>query len=173
MEQVKTENEAESQRTTGADAFQLQRLIERARDEQNLLFGVLAGAGTASAAAVLWAVVTVVTGYQIGWMAIGVGFVVGLAVRTAGRGVDVSFGVVGAALALFGCLAGNMLGVCILLSQQESIELTQLLTHLNPTVAFTLMRATFSPIDLLFYGLAIYQGYRFSILQIRTEDANA
>jgi hypothetical protein len=26
-----------------------------------------------------------------------------------------------------------------------------------------LLAAMFSPIDLLFYGLAIYQGYRFSI----------
>jgi hypothetical protein len=48
-----------------------------------------------------------------------------------------------------------------------------MLTHLNPTIAYALMQATFSPIDLLFYGLAIYEGYRFSFLQIRAEDASA
>jgi hypothetical protein len=33
-----------------------------------------------------------------------------------------------------------------------------------------LMKATFSPIDLLFYGIAVYEGYRFSFRQVTPEE---
>jgi hypothetical protein len=32
------------------------------------------------------------------------------------------------------------------------------------------MAATFSPMDLLFYGIAIYEGYKFSFRQLTDED---
>jgi hypothetical protein len=41
--------------------------------------------------------------------------------------------------------------------------MTALLGHLAPTIALGMLSAMFSPMDLLFYALAIYQGYRFSI----------
>jgi hypothetical protein len=32
------------------------------------------------------------------------------------------------------------------------------------------MRATFNPMDLLFYGIAVYEGYRFSFREITKKD---
>ena len=32
------------------------------------------------------------------------------------------------------------------------------------------MVATFSPMDLLFYGIAVYEGYKFSFRQVGPED---
>jgi len=64
---------------------------------------VAAGIGAA-----LWALITVATNYQIGFMALGVGFLVGHSVRAFGKGVDTGFGVLGAVLALAGCLAGKI-----------------------------------------------------------------
>jgi hypothetical protein len=37
---------------------------------------------------------------------------------------------------------------------------------LNPSVAMEIMTYSFNPIDLLFYGLALYYGYKFSFRQL-------
>ena len=131
--------------------------------------GAMAGLAAAAVGAGAWALVTVITNYQIGWMAIGVGFVVGWAVRLAGKGTSTAFGVLGGGLALGGCLAGNLLTGCVIASREFGVPTTSIVTGLTPDVTLDLMTAMFSPIDLLFYALAIYQGYRFSIAGTTTK----
>ena len=153
-----------------ADEAHGQTLIAAIRAKQNLTMGVLAGAAAAVGGAVIWAVVTVVTSFQIGWMAVGVGFLVGSAVRAAGKGVDKPFGYAGAALAVGGCLLGNLLSICAVIAQQESIGITTVLTQLNPAAIPELMAVTFHPMDLLFYAIAVYEGYRFSFRNVTEAD---
>jgi hypothetical protein len=138
-------------------------------DEQNLPMGFIAGLAAAATGAAIWAMITLVTNFQIGWMAVGVGFLVGWTVRVAGKGTTTMFGVLGAALALGGCLAGNLLTVCVVASRQLEVGVIDVLARLTPAFTLDLMWAMFSPIDLLFYGLAIYEGYRFSIAGAVTE----
>lgn len=123
---------------------------------------LIAGSVAAAAGAALWAIVTVFTGMQIGWMAVGVGLLVGYAVRLFGKGSDPTFQVLGAVLSLVGCLAGNLLAVCIFASRQQDVPLTAILSGLTPGLAVRLIVETFSGMDLLFYGLAVYEGYSFS-----------
>ncbi len=141
-----------------------ERALQEARDNQNLSMGVVGGLVAAAVGAVIWAVVTVMTGYQIGWMAVGIGFLVGYAVRLLGKGVDPVFGFAGAAIALAGCIAGNLLTVVIVVSRQENIAIMTLLPRLTPSLAVDIMKETFQPMDLLFYGIAVYEGYRFSFM---------
>ncbi len=155
------------------DPTRLHHLMERLRGEQNLNLGILGGAAAALVGAALWAGITVATGYQIGWMAVGVGFLVGFAVRAAGKGIDKAFGVVGAAWALLGCGAGNLLAVCAMVARQESLPFFEIVSRLDFTIARELMVATFSPMDLLFYGLAVYEGYKFSFRQLSQEELAA
>lgn len=129
---------------------------------QNLTLGVIGGIAAALAGAVIWAIITVATGYQIGWMAVGVGFLVGYAVRLLGKGSDALFGAAGAIIALLGCVAGNLLTVVILVSRQESIGVMTLLGRLTPGLAVEILKETFQPMDLLFYGIAVYEAYKFS-----------
>jgi len=136
---------------------------------QNLPMGLLAGLVAAAVGAALWAGVTVLTGYQIGWMAVGVGALVGVAVRAAGKGTTVAFGILGAVLALGGCLAGNLLTGAVVLSRHWDISLTAFFARLTPDVTVKLMTVMFSPMDLLFYALAIWQGYKFSIVSAGRE----
>jgi hypothetical protein len=152
------------------EPVKLQRLHQEIRDNQNLVFGIIGGAVAAAVGAGIWAAVTVLTNYQIGWMAIGVGVLVGMAVRLAGKGIDMSFGIVGAGLSLLGCLAGNLLSMCIVVSRQEAIGILDVVSQLNTAVVVELMQLTFSPIDLLFYGLAIYEGYRIAFRPISGEE---
>src|SRR3989449_8433287 len=131
---------------------------------ENLPMGFMAGLVAAAIGAGLWALVTIVTGFQIGWMAVGVGFLVGWAVRVAGKGTHMAFGILGAALALGGCALGNLLAAVVIAPRHFEVPLQAVFTRLTPDVVWSLMETTFKPIDLLFYGIAIYEGYRFSIV---------
>ena len=159
-------NEHLEKGTAEIDQARLQMLVQEMKDNQNLLFGVVGGAAAAAMGAAVWAIVTALTDYQIGWMAVGVGFLVGFAVRTFGKGIDTSFGVIGAILSLLGCLAGNLLTVCIAISRHDDIAFFELLSGLNPEITVGIMKATFSPMDLLFYAIAVYEGYKFSFRKI-------
>ncbi len=169
MNDQKNKELSEQVSSVEIDEFRLQRYLQELRDNQNLVMGFMGGTGAATIGAIIWAIITALTNYQIGWMAVGVGFLVGFSVRKFGKGIDTSFGIVGAALSLLGCLAGNLISLCILVSRQEGMGIIEVLSRLNPEIVVELMRATFSPIDLLFYGIAIYEGYRFSFRTI-TED---
>jgi len=153
------------------DPLRLELARQRLASEQKLGAGIAAGAAAALLGAAAWAAITVATGYQIGFMAIGIGFLVGWAVRSAGKGVAKTFGIAGAVLALLGCAVGNLLAAVGLVAKQEGIPFFDLLSGLSPEVAIELMRATFSPIDLLFYGIAVYEGYRLSFRRLTAEEA--
>ncbi len=142
------------------------RLLQEMRDNQNLVFGIAAGVVAASVGAVLWAVITAITNYQIGWMAVGVGALVGFAIRWAGKGVDSSFGIAGAVISLLGCVAGNFLAVVIITSRHESIPIIEILSRINPGIFVLVMKDTFQAMDVLFYGLAVYEGYKFSVVRV-------
>jgi hypothetical protein len=154
------------------DDAQIQHAIDQLRNEQNLLAGTMAGVVAALIGAGLWAAITVATKFQIGFMAIGVGFLVGIAIRTVGKGVDNSFGVVGAILALLGCGLGNLLALCGLAAAEHGgdVGMFDVVKDLTPAIALDAMVATFSPIDLLFYGIAAYEGYRLSFRQLTTKQ---
>jgi hypothetical protein len=170
-----TMDESNSQETEEQDVVELepdrlQYAIGTLRDQQNLGVGILAGTAAAGVGAGVWALITVLTEYQIGWMAVGVGVLVGFSLRKFGKGIDKTFGIAGAALALFGCLLGNLLAVCGFVSVQESIPFLQVLGGLTPSVAAGLLTVTFSPVDVLFYGIAVYEGYKLSFRQVTKED---
>jgi hypothetical protein len=135
--------------------------------------GFLAGGAAALAGAGVWAVITVLTGYQIGFMAIGIGFLVGLAVQFVGKGINKMFGVMGAALALIGCLIGNYFAVVHFVGEAKGLGFFETLTRISPAAIPELMAITFSPMDLVFYGIAIYEGFRLSFRKITHEEIQA
>lgn len=155
------------------DEAQIQRILRELRGEQNLMLGGLAGGIGALLGAGIWATVTVVTHFQIGWMAVGVGFLVGVMVRKFGKGVDKVFGIVGAIEALIGCVLGNFLAVCGMIAFQNKIGMIDVLTNIDPATAGKIMVAGFSPIDLLFYGIAISEGYKLSFRALSEGDVEA
>lgn len=123
---------------------------------------IVGGMIAALVGAILWAIVTVATGFQIGYMAIGVGFLVGYAMRFFGGGSNPIYGVAGAILAVLGSAFGNVLSGVGLLANQIGMPITEAAGMLNPSTVVELLTATSGPMDLLFYGLAAYFGYRYS-----------
>jgi hypothetical protein len=138
--------------------------ITEMRTRQNFSLALVGGLAAAAAGAAIWTLTPVATSHRTAWMAVGVGLLVGGAVRVLGRGTDRSFGYLGATLSVFGCLLGNLLSVCTIVAGQQGLATPTVLTHAfsNPVLIPAAMIATFHSMDLLFYGIAVYEGYRLS-----------
>ena len=137
--------------------------------EGQFIPAIFAGAVAAVVCAVIWSIITVVTEYQIGWMAIGVGFVVGISMQMAGKGKTPIYGVFGAAFSLLACVIGNLFAICFFTANapefaEEGYTTMELFLGclMNPLIALDVLTETFTPMDFLFYGLALYLGYKTS-----------
>ena len=138
-----------------------QSAIEQIDDQPNLLMGLIGGVIAMLASAVVWGAVTYFTQYQIGWMAIGVGFLVGVAIRFFGRGKTMIFGVSGAVLALIGCVLGNLIFYSGFIAREEGMSFLEVFFFLlvTPAATIEIFIAAFEFMDLLFYGIAAYAGF--------------
>lgn len=112
---------------------------------------VVFGAVAAAIGAGVWAGIAYLTNYQIGWIAIGVGFLAGLGVRVGGRGAGVPFGIVGALLAALGVGMGN-LGMVLLHMNRE-------FHTIDIGIAMEVLKQSTGFMDVLFYGLAVWTGW--------------
>ena len=148
-------------------------LISKLQRQQNMPRAVIAGLLAAVVGAAIWAGVTYLTGYQIGWMAVGVGFLVGYGIRIMGKGVEQRFGYVGAAFALFGCLLGNLLTQAAFIADYQGVSMLDVLLALDAAFITEIFTVSFSPMDLLFYGIAIYEGFKFSFAQLDESQLSA
>lgn len=105
-------------------------------------------------------------------MAVGIGFLVGFSVRFFGKGFDQKFGFVGAIFSLLGCLLGNLFTTVIFASIDLNETFFTMLFSLNLSNIIDIFEQTFSPMDLLFYGIAIYEGYKFSFRTLSENEVS-
>ena len=149
---------------------------EKLRLEQNLLKGIIAGIAGGALGAFLWVVITVITMYQVGYMAIAIGIIVGFAIKIFGKGVDKIFGICGAIIAVFACLVGNFFSVVVFTANEfnaagYNVGYFEILKYIKFSAIIEVMKEeTFRPVDLLFYCLAITAGYKFSFRKITEKD---
>lgn len=152
------------------DPLKLSRLLQQIRDNQNLTMGIAGGVLGAIIGAVGWGLLTWLTHYQIGFAAIGVGFLAGFGVRFLGKGIDTSFSIVGALTALIGVFLGDLFWACIELSRGEGVPLSDVVSALNPQLIGSIFRETFSPMQLLFYGIAVWAGFKYAKRSLTPEE---
>jgi hypothetical protein len=138
-----------------------QPAIEHMDDRSNLFMGLIGGVIAMLVGAILWGSMTYFTEYQIGWVAIGVGFLVGIAIKYFGRGKTAIFGISGAFLSLMGCVLGNLLVYSGIIAHEENTTLLNQFFSLllNPAAAIELFILTFEFMDLFFYAIAAYVGF--------------
>jgi len=139
----------------------VQPAIEQIDDQPNLLMGLIGGGVAMLVGALVWGAITYFTEYQIGWIAIGIGFLVGVAIRFFGKGKTLIFGIAGAVLALIGCLLGNFIFYAGVIAREESVSFLEIffLLLLNPAATLEVFTIAFDFMDILFYGLAAYAGF--------------
>jgi antitoxin component YwqK of YwqJK toxin-antitoxin module len=140
--------------------------IEKLRYYQDFNFAIVGGLIAAILCALVWAFITVGTGFQIGYMAVGLGFAVGMSVRYFGAGVDAKFGYAGMVISLFGCLLGNFLSQVGFVAESYSQGYFETLTYFEIGDIPSVIIESFHPMDLIFYGIAVYEGHRFAFRPI-------
>ena len=149
------------------DPVQYRSLEHRLRNEQNLARGLAASIVAAAIGALIWAAFSVLTGgYRVGFMAIGIGYLVGYTMRWFGKGIDLIFGIVAALCTLLGCGLGNLLAVCGAMSLETGVPLLDVLAYLNVDLLVRLLTIMFRPLDILFYALALFEGYRLALRRL-------
>ena len=139
----------------------VQPAIGQLEDQPNLFMGLIGGVLAMLVGAIAWGAITYFSGYQIGWIAIGIGFLVGVAIRFFGKGKTMIFGISGAVLALIGCLLGNLMFYTGIIAREEGTSFLNVffLLLLNPATLLEVFTIAFDFMDILFYALAAYAGF--------------
>ena len=166
MENEFNQNQGNEAETQMRNVETYEEVLERARSKQSLTHAIIFGVAAAIAGAILWTVITVATQYQIGYMALAIGLMVGFSVRAGGQGVDKIFGITGAVLALIGCLLGNFFSQIVFAANYYEIEYYEIIFSLDLGMIVDIMVESFSSADILFYAIATYEGYKFSFKKI-------
>lgn len=136
--------------------------LEKYRTEQNLPVAIGVGVFVGLIGAALWAAITVATGYQIGYMAIAIGAGVGISMRMFGKGIDQIFGISGGIIAILSCLLGNFFSIVGSVANFEGLGYFETFNLIDSSQIIPLMTETFSGMDLFFYAIAGYEGYKFA-----------
>lgn len=144
--------------------------LEKLRMEQNLPMAIIGGSFVGIIGAILWGMITVATNYQIGYMALAIGAGVGFTMRFTGKGMDQVFGISGGIIAILSCVLGNFFSVIGYVANAEGLTLMQTLVMFDYSLTLDIMKETFSVMDILFYGIAGYEGYKFAFRKITEEQ---
>lgn len=146
------------------------QVLEKFKAQQNLNLGVSASIVTGILGAVLWALITVSTEFQIGFMAIAIGAGVGYAMQLAGKGIDQIYGIYGAIIAILSCFLGNFLSLIGFVAKMENINIFEVLISIDYALVPMALKEQFSIMDLLFYIIAGAEGYKFAFRKFTEED---
>ena len=136
--------------------------LEKLRSEQNFSAGFFTCLIVGLFGAILWAMITVATDFQIGYMALAIGAGVGFSMRYFGKGVDQKFGITGAIVALLSCVLGNIFTIIGVFANELGVGFFEMALSLNYSLLPEVMLESSGPITLLFYGIATFEGYKFS-----------
>lgn len=136
--------------------------VEQLKSAQNFALAIPAGIAAALVGAVVWALVVVQTNTKLGIIAVAIGYGVGWAIKKTGHGIEPKFGYLGAACAAFGWALGTLLTDISLLAHVQNISFQQAALGLDANGLVNLVSATADPMDALFLGIAVYEGYKFS-----------
>lgn len=147
-----------------------QNLLSKLKIHQDFYYAIVGGVLASLISSFIWAFITVLTNFQIGFMAIGVGLLVGFSVQFFGAGIDKKFGYLGASLSLLGCLLGNLFSQIGFIANEESLGYFETLSYLNLGIIINILIETFNPLDLLFYGLAVVEGYKFAFRRLSNHE---
>lgn len=133
-------------------------------NDQDFTKALIGGLSASVISAILWALISL-SGFQFGFMAIGVGALVGFVIKFYGKGIDIKYAISGSIISLFGCLLGNFLTVIEFASKELNTSFFQVFSQVPLSSIPQIMFKTMHPVDFVFYGIAIYEGYRFSTIK--------
>ena len=88
------------------------------------------------------------------------------------KGVDQIFGISGAIIAVLSCALGNLLSIVGFAAEYGDLSYFDALAQVDYSVLFEIMAESFSFMDVVFYGIAAYEGYKFAFRAFTQEEIN-
>ena len=144
--------------------------FETFKSQQNLSVGILSSILVGTIGSLIWASITVATGYQIGYMALAIGAGVGYTMQLTGKGIDQIFGISGAIIAVLSCFLGNFFSLIGFVANENDISYLETLLSIDYSLVPNAIKEGFSFMDLFFYAIAGAEGYKFSFRKFTNED---
>ncbi len=129
----------------------------------HLLLSILGGLAAAVVGALVWAAIAIITNLEVGYVAVGLAFLVSLAVRYLGNGGTVIYGFIGALCSLFGILLGKVFILLWFVSKDKEVSLMTVVTHVDWGALLSAIMSNLGPIDYFFAAFALYLGFKYSI----------
>ena len=136
------------------------RLARQLIAEQNPGGAIMGGFGAALVGALAWGAIALVTGGSYSIVAIGLGAMVGYAVKIFGKGVTDLYSYIAAGFAVFGCLAGKAITLALIGGRGYE----RLLSRFFSSLGF---------MDLVFWFVAIFGAWWFAKRDLSKEQGLA
>lgn len=128
--------------------------------QPNLAAGVVAGLLAGVVGAILWGGFTDLTHFRIGYLALGIGVLVGYAIVRVGQVRTVAVGVTAAVITLVACAAGDTGSIYFQASHDSHTSVSTLLSISNP---FTVFREDMqhNAFGLVFFAIGAWAAFRY------------
>ncbi|MDR3245936.1 MAG: hypothetical protein LBT50_05830 [Prevotellaceae bacterium] len=152
--------EQEDYNINNVDFTPPQIVVNRASiSKPNFIAAIIVGALTSIACAIVWAVITVTIDRQFAMVAVIFGVAVGFAIRYAGKGTTIQFGILSALLSLLACVLGDYLSIVGYIANKLETSYFETMSVIN----ISLITENIDGYTLLFYGVALYVGFKTAI----------
>jgi phosphate/sulfate permease len=155
---------------------QKEQNYERAKvllSEQNYQAALISGLIATILAAGIYAVIAVVAGYSVSYMAIALGAFVGFTIQFLGRGIESRYAVLASILAVFGCVLGNFFAGLILLARNYGESASDIASQITFQSLVDSTVSGFRPLTILFWLLAVAAASYFAKRRLSREDGLA
>jgi hypothetical protein len=128
--------------------------------QPNLAAGVIAGLLAGLVGAILWGGFTALTHFRIGYLALGIGVLVGYAIVQVGQVRTPAVGATAAVITLVACAAGDTGSIYFQAAHESHLSVGTLLSLSSP---FTVFREDIShnAFGLVFFAIAAWAAYRY------------
>jgi len=123
---------------------------------------ILGGVIGTIACALIWTLITVITKYQIGYIALGIGFVVGYLVQRLGNGNNLLFGLIGGIFSLIACVVGDLFSMIVFVADEYNESYFTILSGLSFSDCIYILQNSIQPMSIFFYAIAGYTGFKFA-----------
>lgn len=127
----------------------------------NVVWAILAGLLSGIACSTIWALLSVLTGYQFSIIAIGVGIVIGMTVRATGKSTSMVFGIIAVFISLLSFVFGDFLCNIGFLAKEENLPYFYTLRSFDWRYFFELAFAAMDLMSIVFYLIGASTAFSF------------